>query len=192
LHHQPLVLLHHPVIAIGPARVRRLGCNAQCPQRQTDGRGLGFHQLAADTVMALYVVNYGTGVNYGTNGTIGVYNASTGAAINASLVTGLPNVGGIALDSSGHLFVVILNHIAEYNASTGAVINSQFITNLGLGACVALDGAGHLFVTQQYYNSVAEYNASTGALINFSLVTGLNSPTGLTGQLWPSVRIKPQ
>ena len=89
--------------------------------------------LKNPTVMAvsgndLFVANAGTTGN-GTeftprSGSIGEYNATTGAVIQKTLVTGLTSNGnnypvGIAV-SGGNLFVTNLNTVAEYNASTGA------------------------------------------------------------------------
>ena len=64
----------------------------------------------------LWVTNY-------NRGTIGEYNATTGAVINASLVSGLNDPSGIAV-SGGNLSVIepwAAAQIGEYNATTGAV-----------------------------------------------------------------------
>ena len=52
-------------------------------------------------------------VSNGPAGTIGEYNDSTGAAINASLVTGLADPVGIAVDGSGNLYVGVTTHRAS-------------------------------------------------------------------------------
>jgi hypothetical protein len=127
-------------------------------------------------------------------GTIGEYNASTGAAINASLVTGLSNPFGLAVDGSGHLYVASANSgnsgsgtIGEYNASTGAAINTALVTGLTNSFGLVVDGSGHLYVTNYLpgafpgsndgpAGSIGEYNASTGAAIA-SLVIFYNSPS---------------
>jgi hypothetical protein len=59
------------------------------------------------------------------------YNATTGAAINASFITGLSEPEGLAV-SGNDLFVVntLADTVGEYNATTGAVINANFITGL--------------------------------------------------------------
>ncbi len=59
--------------------------------------------------------------------TIGEYTTS-GAVINSSLVTGLPNPGAMAFDRLGHLFIVVnsgvvSSRIAEYTTS-GALLNA--------------------------------------------------------------------
>src|SRR5437773_10837931 len=69
----------------------------------------------------IFVTNFG-------NNTIGEYNATTGATINSSFISGLDLPQGIAL-SGGNLFVANYNNntIGEYNATTGATINNSFI-----------------------------------------------------------------
>ncbi len=63
--------------------------------------------------------------------TIGEYNATTGATINANFITGLNGPIGLAL-SGNNLFVAcqFSNTVGEYNATTGAVVNANFITGL--------------------------------------------------------------
>jgi hypothetical protein len=76
----------------------------------------------------LYVLGQNPGV-------IGEYNATTGATINASLVTGLDHPGGMAV-SGGDIFVTTgavaggIGSVAEYDATTGATINASLITGL--------------------------------------------------------------
>ena len=77
-----------------------------------------------------------------TLGTIGEYDAATGAAINPSIVTGLDFPNGIAV-SGNDLFVV--NHngtIGEYTTS-GATVNASLITFVDnpFGIAVAADTA---------------------------------------------------
>jgi hypothetical protein len=70
----------------------------------------------------------------GAAGTVGEYNATTGAAINATLITGLPyGPGGLAV-SGNHLLVAEGAGVSEYNATTGAVINANFINFGNIGA----------------------------------------------------------
>src|SRR6266446_1636064 len=63
--------------------------------------------------------------------TIGEYNATSGATINSSLVSGLSDPVGIVL-SGGNLFVANFNDgtIGEYNATTGATINASLVSGL--------------------------------------------------------------
>src|SRR5438094_891808 len=116
--------------------------------------------------------------NSGGN-TIGEYDASTGAAINAALVSGL-NLPQDIVVSGGNLWVSNQsgNTIGEYNASTGATVNASLVS--GLNGPVGLEEyGGNLFVSQSGINTIGEYNAVTGATVNASLFSGLNSPTGI-------------
>ena len=88
----------------------------------------------------LWVANTG-------GGTIGEYNATTGAVVNAALVSGLNSPTGIAV-SGGNLWVA--NHgngtIGEYNATTGAVVNAALVSGLNAPTGIAVSG-GNLWVT---------------------------------------------
>jgi len=71
------------------------------------------------------------GMGGGSINTVGEYNDTTGATINANFITGLSYPTALAL-SGNNLFVANLGFgtIGEYNASTGAAINANFITGL--------------------------------------------------------------
>jgi hypothetical protein len=72
-------------------------------------------------------------------GTVGEYDATTGAAINARLITGLNGPSDLAL-SGNALFVATFDPgtVGAFNATTGAVTNANFITGLaGPGALAA-------------------------------------------------------
>jgi hypothetical protein len=62
---------------------------------------------------------------------IGVYNASTGAAINATLVDGLSNPDDLAV-SGADIYVAVAGNgtVGEYNATTGAAVNATLISGL--------------------------------------------------------------
>jgi hypothetical protein len=68
-------------------------------------------------------------------GTVGEYNSTTGAAINANFITGLNDSMGLAL-SGNNLFVGNggfspgSGTVGEYDATTGAPTNANFITGL--------------------------------------------------------------
>ena len=114
---------------------------------------------------------------------VGEYNATTGAAINANLIT----FANLALEpsdlalSGNNLYIVTDNlsnfysTIGEYNATTGAAINANLITvsnqaGGGNPLCgLALSG-NNLYVSNLV--TVGEYNATTGAAINANLITG--------------------
>jgi len=116
-----------------------------------------------------------------TGNTIGEYNATTGAPINASLITGLNGPQSVALPG-GHLFVANFNtgSIGEYTTS-GATVNASLIKGLNFPGAIAVSG-GNLFVanagTSVGTGSIGEYTTS-GATVNASLVSGLNSPSDM-------------
>ena len=64
------------------------------------------------------------------NGAVAEYDATTGALINSSFVTGLVNPFDLTL-SGNDLFVAEFsaNRVGEYDATTGAAINANFITS---------------------------------------------------------------
>jgi hypothetical protein len=111
------------------------------------------------------------------NCTVGEYNASTGAAINANFITGLNQTYAIAL-SGNNLFVTNNggSTVGEYSATTGAAINSNFITGLSYPSGLVLSG-NNLFVANVGSDTIGEYNVTTGAAINANFITGLNIPT---------------
>ena len=137
---------------------------------------LGITALWAMPGSARAQVLYVSQVNAGI---VGEYDATTGAVINANLMTALNGPAGLAL-SGNNLFVSNFGSttVGEYNATTGAAINANFITGLNGPAGLALSG-NDLFVANQSGTTVGEYDATTGAAINANFITGLNSPVGL-------------
>ena len=98
------------------------------------------------------------------SGTIGQYNATTGAAVNAALVSGLNDPFGIAV-SGGNLWVANQSGngtIGEYNATTGAAINASLVSGLTSPLGIAVSG-GNLWVANHSSGTIGEYNATTGA-----------------------------
>ena len=117
----------------------------------------------------IYVTNMG-------NGKIGEYTMS-GAAVNASLVSGLNNPTGIAVSGSD-IFVANGGNgtIGEYTTS-GAVVNASLISGLNIPVGIAISGSD-MFVVNNGGGSIGEYTTS-GAVVNASLVSGLNGPNWL-------------
>jgi hypothetical protein len=119
-------------------------------------------------------------VSQGT--TVGKYDATTGAVINANFITGLSAPRGLAL-SGNVLFEVNQggNTVGQYDATTGATLNANFIT-VNDPHAIAMSG-GNLFVTNgdsgNPAGAVGKYNATTGATINANFITGLTTPIGL-------------
>src|SRR6202030_1072587 len=89
--------------------------------------------------------------NDASSNTIGEYDATTGATINSSLVSGLNSPYGIVV-YGGDIFVVNASGtIGEYDATTGATINSSLVSGLGgsgYGPIGLTEYGGNLFVVQ--------------------------------------------
>ncbi|HTQ29916.1 MAG TPA: hypothetical protein VMI53_01785 [Opitutaceae bacterium] len=107
----------------------------------------------------VFVADYG-------NGTIGEYTTS-GATVNASLVSGLPNPTDIAVSGS-NLFVFNggTDTIGEYTTA-GVPVNASLITGLKNGAGMAVSGSNVFVSNYNQFTStdmVAEYTTS-GALV---------------------------
>ena len=117
------------------------------------------------------------------NNTIGVYDATTGATIDSSFISGLRFAGGIAA-SGGNLFVVNdSDTIGKYSATTGAMIDRSFISSGSFASDIAVSG-GNLFVTisNTLDNRIGKFNATTGATIDDSFISfpAINSaPRGM-------------
>ena len=124
----------------------------------------------------LFVVNSTASKN---SESIGEYNATTGATVNSSLVTGLHGRVDIAV-SGTNLFVtnVPKGSIDEYDAVTGALLTAGFVTELHGPSDIAVFG-GDLFVTDAQHQSVNMFNATTG-MSEGAVLTGLHGPQGIT------------
>ena len=141
--------------------------------------------LSGNTLFVADLAQFSSPINFGL-GRVGAYNATTGGAINANLVTALNAPVALAL-SGNTLFVansangdLDLGSVGEYNATTGAAINANFITGLQGPDGLAVFG-NTLFVAtvESGLGRVGEYDATTGAAINANFITGLQSPAGL-------------
>jgi uncharacterized repeat protein (TIGR01451 family) len=111
------------------------------------------------------------------SGVVGLYDAVTGAVINASFINlhGAP-VNNLAV--SGNNLFVVADGVGVYNATTGAPINAGLIPGLNYATGVAISG-NDLFIGNEGNNSVDEYDASSGAAIKMGFVTGLDAPWGI-------------
>jgi hypothetical protein len=99
---------------------------------------------------------------FNTFSEISEFNATTGALVNASFVTGLGTPMAMAM-SGGDLFVADAGYyrIGEYNATTGAAVNASLISSLNYPVDVAVLGGG-LFVAD--YGTIVVPEPSTLAL----------------------------
>lgn len=80
-----------------------------------------------------------------SNGSVGEYDVTTGAPINAGFITGLDSPVELAV-TGNTLFVATGNRVGKYNATTGKAINAKFITGLELPGGLVVSG-NKLFVT---------------------------------------------
>ena len=113
------------------------------------------------------------------NGTIGVYNATSGTALNASLVSGLAGPDGIAVSGS-NIYVANYNGgtIGVYNATSGAAVNASLVSGLARPNGIAVSGS-NIYVTNHHGGTIGVYNAQSGTAVNASLVSGLAAPWGI-------------
>jgi hypothetical protein len=113
-----------------------------------------------------------------TNGTIGEYTTS-GATVNAALISGLSSPFGIALSGSD-LFVSndFAGTIGEYTTS-GATVNAALISGLDFPTGIAVSGSD-LFETNFNNNTIDEYTTS-GATVNAVLISGGSPLSGVFG-----------
>lgn len=147
--------------------------------------------LAAGFALGLATAGYAQ-IIYALNGlnnspsitpSVGTYNATTGAVINASFITAdLNNPFSLAV-AGPNLFVTNLgnNSIAKYDANTGSTTSATFISGLNGPYGVAVAGSD-LFVTNLNTNTIGKFNADTGAPINSAFIDssqGLNQPMNL-------------
>jgi hypothetical protein len=113
--------------------------------------------------------------NYG--GTVGEYTTS-GATVNAALVSGLATPYGIAV-SGGLLFVADYYNgtIGEYTTS-GVTVNAALVSGLRQPYGIAVSGGLLFVVNNGGGGAIGEYTTS-GATVNASLVAGMGQPYGI-------------
>jgi len=112
---------------------------------------------------------------------VGAYNATTGAVINASFITGLgldSTPAGLALSGNNLLVADSFDHVQEYNATTGAAINTSFITMPGVVA-ILLSGNTLYAASASNGGLISEYNATTGTAINANFIVNGGGNVGL-------------
>jgi hypothetical protein len=118
-------------------------------------------------------------------GAVGVWDANTGAQINATLVSGISFPQGIAV-YGGKLYVALalgpagyvnggLGTIAEYDATTGAPINTQLVSGLNNPYALAIVAPPYAAQIQPPINSDGSsiFNANRGVVpVKFTLTQG--------------------
>jgi hypothetical protein len=125
---------------------------------------------------SLFVVNSTTGKS---GESIGEYNATTGATVHSSLVTGLHGRVDIAVSGTS-LFVAssATQRIDEYDITTGMLV-AELVKGLHGPSDIAVFG-GDLFVTDAQNQSIDIFSATTG-MSEGALPTGpLHGPQGIT------------
>jgi PEP-CTERM motif len=114
----------------------------------------------------------------GGSGVVSTWDATTGASINANLVSGL-NAAFAMLVSGSSLYVGEIggSNISQWNAATGQVINSSFITGF---APFGLASSGtRLFASNLNASTVGVFDLATGSVIDANFITGVPTPKGL-------------
>jgi len=104
-----------------------------------------------------------------------------GARINIGIGLNLPL--GVAVDSSGNVFVTDLNNsrVKEILAPdyTTTVSIATLNGNFNQPTAIAIDTAGNLFVTDQANGTIKEIAAAGGYVTVSTIATGFNFPTGV-------------
>jgi hypothetical protein len=128
--------------------------------------------IVCDTNDHLFVLT----INASQNGTIGEYTTS-GAIVNASLISNLYNPSCMAYDGNGHLFVAgwggpgVSPFIGEYTTS-GMTVNASLVTGLQTPYALAADKDGFVYVASQSGGTIGKYS-SAGQTINAALITNV-------------------
>lgn len=126
---------------------------------------------------------YGLAVSSNTlyviyNSSVETLNATTGAVINASFITGLTKPFNLIV-SGNSLYLASIggaNTVTEYDASTGSLIPS-FQSPSGLQSPTGLALVGNtLYIANNGNGDIGAYNASTGATINATYASGFGTP----------------
>ncbi len=133
----------------------------------------------------LFVANSSPATVGGTVG-VGEYDATTGATINASLITtGIPGPSAIAVSGTTLYVAYNQDRIGQYTlgATPGTIASSNPTLVTGLHSPAVAVFQGHLFVTNFMSGApsgvVGEYDANTGAAVNASLITLTKYPEAI-------------
>jgi hypothetical protein len=183
----------HPMLipSISPAAIALSGStlfashNAFIGKYATDGTTITEPLISSDSTNFFGLALSGDGTRlYAAgfdDGTIGEYEAATGAPISAALITGLGEPTGITISGE---FLYVANSaggvtgagsIGKYHLD-GSPVDAALVTGLSNPQDVA-EFNGVLYVTDN--GRVGEYDATTGAAISPNLITGFIYPTGI-------------
>lgn len=111
-------------------------------------------------------------------GVIGTYDAATGAALNANLVSVSDPYSLAVLGDSLYVSQFGEDTVGKYSVSTGAAVNPAFIVVDSTWPNGMLFAGGNLLVANYAAGDVRSYDPTTGAPVG-TLIAGLSGPRGL-------------
>jgi outer membrane protein assembly factor BamB len=138
----------------------------------------------------LYVLAYNTAPELQLpprGGTVGVYDSTTGAAINESLITFTSNYpSGIAVTGSNLYISTYVGgsssagDISKYNATNGALIwKTSLASSSGANGIAATSDT--IYVVDARNEVILTYNATNGVLKNASFISGVRGAIAVFG-----------
>src|SRR6201987_4065655 len=111
--------------------------------------------------------------------TVSEYNATTGLAINANLITRLSTPSRLAVQGNTLFVANESGSVGKYDGATGAAINPSFIAGMQFfPEGLAVQG-NILFVANFGFGTVGKYDVATGKAINSNFIAGAGLPTAL-------------
>jgi hypothetical protein len=114
--------------------------------------------------------------------TVSEYNATTGAPLNANLITRLRTPSRLAVQDNTLFVSNESGSVGKYDAATGAAINPSFITGMQFFPQGLAVRGNILFVANFGFGTVGKYDASTGEAIDADFITaGFPSALALLG-----------
>jgi len=130
--------------------------------------------MAFDGAGNIYVTNYFAS-------TIGKYDATTGAAVNASLVTGLSTPQNLAFDANGTLFVASLgnNGVQAFNATTGTAVSAPLLGGVSNTWGIAFDEANNFYTSLYFSGAISKFTAAGVTISNPLATLVADGPTSL-------------
>jgi hypothetical protein len=111
--------------------------------------------------------------------TVSEYNATTGVAINANLITRLRMPSRLAVQGNTLFVANESGSVGKYDAATGAAINPSFIAGMQFFPQGLAAQGNILFVANFGFGTVGKYDVATGKAINANFITGVGLPTAL-------------
>jgi len=125
----------------------------------------------------MYVLNLNVS---NASGYISTYNLSTGAVINAALVSVNTYVNFFKI-YGGFIYVSNAVQVQQYNLSTG-VVTSWIVPSLNGSICFDISG-NYMYIAQYYNSTVVQVNLTTAAVTNSTWLTLYGGIVGGIGGL---------